>query len=246
MNESGIYLSIYLYNIIEIRISLSLSLSLSVQFSPNGIYALGKAHMRSTPSLRSFPNVPFETVQMFVWLTMNCIHLQRSWRQRRWPSLVLSRKRLSSSSFHASLLQAIDGVMSLALYPQVFSQVPQNFRSSKKQDTREGCFARQSICSVISLHSGMSRAVHPQEFSKVDVDHWHIRLSSICMQTDFKGYRLTTSYKCTPCTESIETPQRERYSLMQTDRVLSLYTRDFILSLKKQFKNPTKARWCTW
>ena len=34
------------------------------------IYALGKAHMRSTPSLRSFPNVAFETVPVFVLLTM--------------------------------------------------------------------------------------------------------------------------------------------------------------------------------
>ena len=77
----------------------------------------------------------------------------------------------SASSFHASLLQAVDGVMSLALYPQVVSQAPQHFRSSKKQATCEGCFARQPICSVISLHPGMSRAVHPQEFSKVDVCH---------------------------------------------------------------------------
>ena len=36
----------------------------------DGIYALGKAHMRSTRSLRSFLNVAFETVPMFVWLTM--------------------------------------------------------------------------------------------------------------------------------------------------------------------------------
>ena len=35
-----------------------------------GIYALGKAHMRSTQSLRSFPNFAFETVPVFVWLTM--------------------------------------------------------------------------------------------------------------------------------------------------------------------------------
>ena len=35
-----------------------------------GIYALGKAHMRSTPSRRSFLNVSFETVSTFVWLTM--------------------------------------------------------------------------------------------------------------------------------------------------------------------------------
>jgi len=36
----------------------------------DGIYALGKAHMRSTPSLRSFPNLAFETVPVFNWLTM--------------------------------------------------------------------------------------------------------------------------------------------------------------------------------
>ena len=59
--------------------------------------------------------------------------------------------------------------MSLALCPQVVSQAPQNFRSSEKQATCEGRFARQSVCSVVSLHFGMSRAVDPQEFSKVDV-----------------------------------------------------------------------------
>ena len=35
----------------------------SVQFSSRrGIYALGKAQMRFTPSLRSFPNLALETV----------------------------------------------------------------------------------------------------------------------------------------------------------------------------------------
>ena len=48
------------------------------------------------------------------------------------------------------------GLMSLALCPQVVSQASQHFRSSKKQATCEGCFARQSVCSVVSLHSGMS------------------------------------------------------------------------------------------
>ena len=36
----------------------------------DGIYALGKAHMCSTPSLRRFPNGAFKTGPMFVWLTM--------------------------------------------------------------------------------------------------------------------------------------------------------------------------------
>ena len=67
--------------------------------------------------------------------------------------------------------------MSLALCPQVVSQAPQYLRSSEKQATCEGCFSRQSVCSVISLHSGMSRAVHRQEFSEVDVDHWRIPVS---------------------------------------------------------------------
>ena len=111
-------------------------------------------------ALPGFPNVVFETVPMFVWLTMA---LSRPFKQRS----------SSASSFNASLLQAIDSVMSLALCPKIVSQASQHFSSSEKQATREGCFARQSICSVVSLHSGMSRAVHPQEFSKVDVDHRH-------------------------------------------------------------------------
>ena len=93
----------------------------------------------------------------------------------RWLSVVLSRKVVQRFLFPClSLLQAIDGVMSLALCPHVVSQAPQHFKSSEMQATYDGCFARQSLCSVVSLHSGMSRAVHPQEFSKVDVDHRHI------------------------------------------------------------------------
>ena len=44
----------------------------SVRFGSvqGGIYALGKAHVRSTPSLRSSPNIAFETIPMFVSLTM--------------------------------------------------------------------------------------------------------------------------------------------------------------------------------
>ena len=34
--------------------------------SVQDLKALGNVHMRSTPSLRSFPNVAFETLPMFV------------------------------------------------------------------------------------------------------------------------------------------------------------------------------------
>ena len=47
--------------------------------------------------------------------------------------------------------------MSSALCPRVVSQAPQQFRPSEKQATCDGCFSRQSICSVTCLHSGMSR-----------------------------------------------------------------------------------------
>ena len=58
----------------------------------------------------------------------------------RWPSLVLSGNIVWHFLLHASLLQAIDGVMFLALCPKVVSQAPQHFRSSEKQATCVGCF----------------------------------------------------------------------------------------------------------
>ena len=116
--------------------------------------------MRSTPSLRSFSSVAVSNVR----LTDN-------------GHLSSFQGRLSSaSSFHVSLLQAIDGVMPLALCPQVVSQSPHHFRSSEKQATCEGCFARQSIRSVISLRSGpslISRTV------SVDVKHHVYLLTSL-------------------------------------------------------------------
>ena len=76
--------------------------------------------MYSTESLRSFPNVAFATVSIFVWLTMA---LSRPFNLRS------SR----ASSFHASLLQAIGGGMVLALCPHVVSQAPQHLRSLETQ-----------------------------------------------------------------------------------------------------------------
>ena len=78
----------------------------------DGIYALGKAHksMRYTPSLRSFPNIAFEMVRL----------------TDDGPLSSFQGRSSSASSFHASFLQAIDGVMCLALSPQVVSQAPQH------------------------------------------------------------------------------------------------------------------------
>ena len=50
-----------------------------------------------------------------------------------------------------SLLQATDGVTSLALCPQVVSQAPQHFRSSETQSACGGCFARPANLSALSV-----------------------------------------------------------------------------------------------
>ena len=57
-----------------------------VQFSSvqDGICALGKVHMLSTLSYRSFPSVAFETVPMFMWLTMALSHPSSLFFRNRW------------------------------------------------------------------------------------------------------------------------------------------------------------------
>ena len=105
--------------------------------------------MRSTPS----PKFP----QRCLWNSSNVRLIDDG------PLSSFQGRSSSASPFHASLLQAIGAVLSLALCPQVVSQAP-----------CEGCFSRHCVCSVVSLHTGMFKAVHPQECSKVDVDYWHI------------------------------------------------------------------------
>ena len=108
-----------LHSTIIFRVNILCVLFRSAQ---DDIYSLGKAHMRSTQSLRSFSNVAFEAVP-----TLRLIGCR---------PLSSFQERLSSSSpFQDSLSQAIDGVMSLALCPHVLSQAPQHFRSYGNQAT---------------------------------------------------------------------------------------------------------------
>ena len=78
--------------------------------------------MHSTnPPSRSFPNVAFETVLMFVSMQFQCIQHDDI------PFSPFQRKSSSISSFYAPLPQSIDAVISLALCPKVMSQAPQHF-----------------------------------------------------------------------------------------------------------------------
>ena len=81
-------------------------------------HALEKVHVHSIQSLRSFSSTAFET------------QFQRS---SDWWRPFLSFQGRLALPLSMPLLQAIGGAMSLALCPQVLSQVPQHFSSSQTQ-----------------------------------------------------------------------------------------------------------------
>ena len=97
----------------------------------------------------------------------------------RWPSLVLSRRSSNASSFPLfSRRPVVLCPWSLALWLQVVSQASQHFRPAEKQATCDNVTV--ALPASLSAQSFSFTPVcpgqytHPQEFSKVDVNHWHI------------------------------------------------------------------------
>jgi len=95
--------------------------SVAVHFSSlqRGICALGKAHIRFTPPLRGFPSVAFETVPMFVWLTMVLSHPFKEDRR-----VLLLSTHLSSRPFDGvSVLGSVPaGSVSSSPTPEIFRE----------------------------------------------------------------------------------------------------------------------------
>ena len=58
------------------------------------------------------------------------------------------------------------------------------------QATSDGCFVCQCICSVISLDSGMSRTIHPQEPLKMDVEQCQSSPLSLACPEQYTHRRL--------------------------------------------------------
>lgn len=52
----------------------------------------------------------------------------------------------SASPLYAALLQTINGVMHVALWPQAVSQTPDYVTSFRTQTSCDGCFASQFLC----------------------------------------------------------------------------------------------------
>ena len=121
--------------------------------------------MRSIPSLRSFPYVAFETVPMFVLLTMA---LSRPFSSVQGiPSSEALFPRLSppGDRWCDALCFVPAGNISISSTFQIFRKASRLWY---------GCFSRKSVCSASSFHSGMyiyiSTAV---DEVLVDVELWH-------------------------------------------------------------------------
>ena len=135
------------------------------------------ARMRSTQSLRSFPNIAFKTVAMFVWLMMalSCPF------KEDYPHLPFPGDQLCDI---------------LALCLQVVSHAPQHLRTSEVQATCDGCFPAS-----LSPGPGMFRAVHPQSFQRwmsnneicqSEIFHFLQQAQWICEDDDMSGLTVTS------------------------------------------------------
>ena len=90
--------------------------NVGAQFSSRrySFYAFGNSHiMLYHDFVRSLPNVAFESVRLVDDV----------------PFSSFQGRLASTSSFHASVLQAVDAVMSMSLYLREVSQAPQHSRS---------------------------------------------------------------------------------------------------------------------
>ena len=125
----------------------------------DGIYVLGKAHLSEVS-----PTLPLKWFQC-----------SSDWR---WPSLILSKSSSASSFPLFSRRPVVLCPWSLALWLQVVSQASQHFRPAEKQATCDN--VRVALPANLSAQlfsftpACPGQYTHPQEFSKVDVNHWHI------------------------------------------------------------------------
>ena len=145
----------------------------------------------SFPSSVQFSSVQFSSVQFKIVYAPSCLSLPLKSSQREtWKTWTTNKQNLpaeeihcltvrinisnvrlihdstlssSASFFHASLRQAIESAMSLAMCPQLVFQAPQHSRSSETQAVCGGCFTRHPVSSVISLDFSTSRPVRRRQ-----------------------------------------------------------------------------------
>ena len=150
----------------------------TVQFGSRWYLCAQKSPYTLHPVSQKFPKIAYETVPGFIWF----------------PFSSFQGRLLRTSSLHASLLQVINGVMSLALCLHVVSQAPQHFRSSEEQTTCDGCFARQSICSVSAFTQACPGHPHVFQGGCRTLTHatlgfpFHFSLVTMCNQEHYSRF----------------------------------------------------------
>ena len=155
---------------------------LIVQFSSRRYQCAQKSPYAFTPSLRSFPNVAFGTVPNSFWFTMA---ISRPFKEDR---LALPLPRLSPPGDRwCDVLGSVPAVSvsSFSTLP-IFREVNHVWGSLFPPVYLLGHF----------LHSGMSRAVNPQEISKVDVD-------CVGLILKWQSSTVICGTRCTTPTESV-------------------------------------------
>ena len=128
-------------------------------------------------------------------------------------SIVCHARSSTPGLFSACLLQAIDGVTSLALCSQVASRPPRQFRSSEEKATCVACL----ICSVIPHGSSMRRKEDPHTFFKVKLEKRGELLNFVFpyMRFVITLKRLICGWVCVRAGGG----ERERESLMQLSSI---------------------------
>ena len=106
----------------------------------------------------------------------------------------------SASSFNGSLLQTIDGVMSLTLCPPVVSQASQHFGSSEKQATCEGCFFPAGL-SARSLPFTMAcPQLSPRDYCHLNPRGYRNIFTCVLAVRVIRGLRTNIIMEITYCT----------------------------------------------
>ena len=176
--------------------------------------------MHCTPSLRSFPNVAFETVPMLLLSTM-------ALSQR----LKMSERFFLCFSLPPPFPQAIDSVMSLALYPQVVSS------SSTFQIFRDASHLRWLLCPPFYLLGHFLGLRHASALAAMDFGL--IQLGKLA--GSWQGSRLW-HFSCTLDTErSSSTDGSRNYKDKKKHRPKSVSFAVNLYSKANTFANSSKS-----
>ena len=179
-----------------------LSIFSSVQFKVVSMRSERPAHMRSTPSLRSFPNVASPWYDLCGWLGVKqqLSYLILSPQCCPWnssnvglnddgPFSSSQGRSLSAFSFYDSPLQATDGVMSLALCRQVVCQAPQSSNVDKWNRSCEWITSLQMALAELLTIVWLGGCMHSCRLKKKDLKNPNPNPGQLILINDIEHFQ---------------------------------------------------------